>query len=272
LVVSRVLGAMLVILGMATTSTHSMAEDKDLTEASDFRVRVQAALRIGKAGGVSAKKDLETGLRDPHPAVRVACAVALGNMGDASSVAPLESAMKGESFASVKTAMQESVAKLNGRTATPTTNIENAKYVVQLGPIRNGAAKDRSDLDTMMRGTAKNKASGIKNAVVTDTTDSASLQRATERKIPVILVDGSLSSLTSKASPDGGMIVTAKVDLSIRKVPQQTLTATVSGNASASNDSKTTEKGLQELQNRAINGAVESAMSSIGSDIAKLAK
>lgn len=270
-IVSRVLGVALVVLAMTTTTSDSIADDHELTEATDFRVRVQAALRLGRQGGTSAKKDLEVGLRDSHPAVRVACAVALGNMGDAGSVGPLEAAIRNESVASVKTAMQESVAKLKGKSSAGAAPIaiENAKYVVQLGSIRNGAAKDRTDLDGMMKQIAKAKAASIKNAMIVETSDTSMVQKATERKIPVLLVDGTLTRLTQSTSRDGGVIVTAQVDLSIRRVPQQTLKGTVSGNASASADARA---ALQDLQNRAVNGAVESAMSSVGSEIAALAK
>lgn len=271
-IVSRVLGMTLVVLAMTTTTADSIADDHELTEATDFRVRVQAALRLGRQGGPQAKKELEQGLRDSHPAVRVACAVALGNMGDASSIGPIEAAIRSESFASVKTAMQESVAKLKGKAATPSVGIENAKYVVQLGNMRNSAAKDRTDLDGLMRQVAKAKALTIKNAVVVETSDTSTVLRATERKIPVLLVDGTLSRLSNTNARDGSVIVTAQVDLSIRRVPQQTLKGTVSGNASATADSRATQSGLQELQNRAVNGAVESAMSSVGSEIAALAK
>ena len=65
---------MLLALAALTTSGHSTAGDRDLAEASDFRVRVQAALRLGRVGGSSSRVDLEGGLRDAHPAVRVACA------------------------------------------------------------------------------------------------------------------------------------------------------------------------------------------------------
>jgi hypothetical protein len=266
-----VLGVALVVLAMTTTTSDSIADDHELTEATDFRVRVQAALRLGRQGGTSAKKDLEVGLRDSHPAVRVACAVALGNMGDSGSVGPLEAATRSESIASVKTAMQESIAKLRGKasaSAAPVA-IENAKYVVQLGSIRNGVAKDRTDLDGMMKQIAKAKAASIKNVMIVETSDTSMVQRATERKIPVLLVDGTLTRLTQSTSRDGGVIVTAQVDLSIRRVPQQTLKGTVSGNASASADARA---ALQDLQNRAVNGAVESAMSSVGSEIAALAK
>jgi hypothetical protein len=274
---------MLLVLAALTTTGHSTAGDRELTESSDFRVRVQAALRLGRAGGTSARADLEQGLRDAHPAVRVACAVALGTMGDASAIPALQQAMRTESFPSAKTSMKDTIDKLRaggaaaaaaaGNTAPvdPSAGVEKAKYVVQLGAMRNTTGQ-RADLDTVMRSAARAKAGSIKGAVILDNPDAAILRRAGERKIPVLLVDGSLTRLSQSTGRDGGLIVSAQVDLSIRRVPQQTLKGMVSGNASASDDARNTNKGLNELQNRAVNGAVESAMSSVGSEIAALAK
>ena len=270
---SRVLRVMLVAL-VLTTTWRGAAQDRELTEASDFRVRVQAALRLGRAGP-SARPDLERGLRDPHPAVRVACAVALGKIGDRAAVPALERAMKGESFASVKGAMKESVDKLKaggGASGEGSVSVERAKYVLQLGAMRNTSGVRPGDLDAVMREAARAKASSIKGAVILDGADPAVLRRASERHIPVLLVDGSLTKLTQTRARDGGVIVSARVDLSIRRVPQQTLKGTVSGNASASDDARTAVKGLADLQNRAVGGAVESAMSSVGAEIAVLAK
>jgi hypothetical protein len=274
--------AMVLVLAAVTTSGHSIASDRELTESSDFRVRVQAALRLGRSGGTSARSDLEVGLRDAHPAVRVACAVALGTIGDASAIPALQRAMRTESFPSAKTSMKDTIDKLraggaaaaaaaNSAPVDPSAGVEKAKYVVQLGAMRNITGQ-RADLDTVMRSAARAKAGSIKGAVVLDNPDAAILRRAGERKIPVLLVDGNLTRLSQSTGRDGGLIVSAQVDLSIRRVPQQTLKGMVSGNASASDDARNTNKGLNELQNRAVNGAVESAMSSVGSEIAALAK
>jgi hypothetical protein len=279
------MAAMVLVLAAVTTSGHSIASDRELTESSDFRVRVQAALRLGRTGGTSARADLEVGLRDAHPAVRVACAVALGTMGDASAIPALQQAMRTESFPSAKTSMKDTIDKLragggggaaaaagaNSAPVDPSAGVEKAKYVVQLGAMRNTTGQ-RADLDSIMRSAARAKAGSIKGAVVLDHPDAAILRRAGERKIPVLLVDGSLTRLSQSTGRDGGLIVSAQVDLSIRRVPQQTLKGMVSGNASASDDARNTNKGLNELQNRAVNGAVESAMSSVGSEIAALAK
>lgn len=267
---SRVLGVLVIVLA-TTAAGDSIASD--LTDAPDFRVRVQAALRIGRQGGAQARAELEKGLTDSHPAVRASCAVALGNMGDAGAVPAIERAMRAESSPAVKTAMKESVDKLRaaGSAANATGGIENAKYVVQLGAMRNNTGVRVGDLESAMQQAARNKARSIKGAVVIDTSDAGTLRRANERRIPVLLLDGTLTRLAQTTGRDGGVIVTAQVDLSVRKVPQQTLKGTVSGNASASDDARASGRAILELQNRAVGGAVESAVSSVGSEIAALA-
>jgi hypothetical protein len=260
------------------TATLGGAHDRELEESSDFRVRVQAALRLGRTGA-PARPDLEGGLKDSHPAVRVACAVALGTLGDPASLPAIERAQRGESFASVKTAMQEAIDKLKGASAAKSAgggsdagSLDRAKYVVQLGSMRNATNVRAADLDGLMRQAAKSKASSIKGAVVLDGNDEGALKKANEKRIPVLLLDGSLTRLTQSTARDGGVVVSAQFSLSIRKVPQQTLKATVSGNASASDDARAAGRGLAELQNRAVNGAVESAISSVGAEIAALSR
>lgn len=252
----------------------SIAQDKELAESTDFRVRVQAALRLGRAGGRQSRAELEKGLRDVHPAVRVACAVSLGNIGDKDSIPALEQAVRTESFASAKQSMKENIDKIRsgsgkaaGAPADPVTGVERAKYVVQLGTMRNNTGQ-RADLDTIMRETAKSKASTIKGAVILDAADETVLRRAGERKIPVLVVDGNLTKLSQTQGRDGGVTVSAQVDFSIRTAKQQ-LKGMVSGNAMASDNSM---RGLTELQNRAVNGAVESAMASVSSEIVALSK
>ena len=68
------------------------------------------------------------------------------------------------------------------------------------------------------------------------------------------------------------MVISAKVDMSIRKLPGQTLKGTVSGNASGSHGARVSEQGLADLQNRVVGGAVESAVGSMGNELASLSK
>jgi hypothetical protein len=263
----------LAVFAALTISSHSVALDRDLADAPDFRVRVQAALRLGR-GGASNRPDLEKGLKDPHPAVRVACAIGLGNIGDAGAIPALEAAIRVETFASAKQTMSEQVTKLKSAAGTnsPGSALDAAKYVVQLGQLRNASGVRAGDLDAVMRQAAKQKAGIIKGAVVLDGNDTALLQQANAKQIPVLQLDGNLTRLVQSRGSDGGVIVSASVDLTIRKVPQQILKGMVKGNASATGDSRTSKSSMQELENRAVGGAVESAMNSVGSDIATLAK
>jgi hypothetical protein len=272
-----VLRATLIVAAL-TLSGHSVAQDRELADSPDFRVRVQAALRLGRMG-VSSRADLENGLRDAHPAVRVACAASLGTIGDPAAIPALERAMKSESYATVKSAMKETIDKLrssaNVKSASPDTptSLAGARYVVQLGLMKNISGMRGDDLDGVMRQAARAKAGTIKGALVVDGSDPNVVKRATEKRIPVLQVDGNLTKLTQVVGSDGSTVISAKVDMSIRKLPGQTLKGTVSGNASGSNGSThTTDRGLQELQNRVVGGAVESAMGSMGAELAALSK
>jgi hypothetical protein len=229
---------------------------------------------LGRSGP-AARADLENGLRDAHPGVRVACAAGLGNIGDPASIPALERAAKSETYPTVKKAMKETLEKLEGmaKSASPPASLAGARYVVQLGAMKNLSGVRADDLDGVMRQAARAKAGTIKDAVVLDGADTNVVKKATEKRIPVLQVDGNLIKLSQTTGTDGATVVTAKVDMSIRKLPGQTLTGMVSGNASASNGTRvSSDQGMVDLQNRVVGGAVESAMRSMGAQIALLSK
>ena len=266
----------MIVAVLTTTTGNVVASDRELTESADFRVRVQAALRLARAG---ARADLEEGLKDSHPAVRIAAAGGLKDIGDAAAIPALERALRGENFAAAKTTMQEAIDKLKAggnvkAAGAGNTSLAGARYVVQLGAMKNVSGTRSSDLDGIMRTAARAKAGTIKGAVVIDGTDAAVVKKATEQKIPVLQIDGNLTKLTSVTGTDGATIISAKVDMSVRKMPGQTLRGTVSGNASGSAGSSrgTSDQGIRELQNRVVGGAVESAVGSMGGELANLAK
>src|SRR5262249_31659418 len=154
--------------------------------------------------------DLENGLRDAHPAVRVACAAGLGTIGDPASVPALERAMRSESSPTVKTAMKDTIDKLRSSGAVKdagspdaTAALGSARYVVQLGLMKNISGMRGDDLDGIMRQAARAKAGTIKGAVIVDGSDPAVVKKATERRIPVLQVDGNLTKLTQVVGTDG---------------------------------------------------------------------
>ena len=141
--------------------------------------------------------------------------------------------------------------------------------------MHNVSGTRADDLDAIMRSAARAKAGTIKNAVIIDGNDPTVIKKASASNIPVLQIDGNLTKLTSVTGTDGAMVISAKVDMSIRKMPQQTLKGTVSGNASGSagsGSSRPTDQGLRALQDCVVGGAVESAVNSMGNELAALSK
>lgn len=271
----RAVRAAVIIAALTTTAGNSVASDHELTESPDFRVRVSAALRLTKA---KQRVDLEDGLKDSHPAVRIAAASGLKDIGDAKAVPALEHALRRESFAAAKQTMEDAIKALksggNVQAAGSNASLSGAKYVVQLGAMKNVSGSRGADLDTIMRNAARSKAGTIKGAVIIDGNDAAMVKKATAHNIPVLQIDGNLTKLTQVKGTDGATVVSAKVDMSVRKLPGQTLKGTVSGNASGSAGSSrgTSDQGIRELQNRVVGGAVESAVGSMSNELAALSK
>src|SRR5262245_26455053 len=104
----RGLLALLSSMVVLAVAPASMADDRveaayrDLANGGDFRVRVAAALTLGKSGDPGARAALEKALEDPHPAVRASAAAALGAVGDGAAIAALRAASSKEGTASVK--------------------------------------------------------------------------------------------------------------------------------------------------------------------------
>jgi HEAT repeat protein len=94
------------------SSAQVAAAEQDLATSDDFRIRVGAALLLGKSKPPEARALLERALGDPHPAVRTAAAAALAALGDAAAIPALERRAAGEPSPGAKAEMTASAATL----------------------------------------------------------------------------------------------------------------------------------------------------------------
>jgi hypothetical protein len=247
---------------------HASAEDvyatakKDVIVAADFRVRVSAALLLGRSKDLTARGPLERGLGDPHPAVRSASAAALNALNDKDAVPALERQLLAESSESVKSQIRTSLEHLKG---TGTT-VVGASYVVQLGTMKNSTAVRGDALAQVLRKATREKASSIPKTVVADVGDAATVKAATDRKVPVLALDGTVLKLTQGMN---GQAVTyqAQVEFSLRRVSDQTLKGLLTGSATSMDSVRSmgNQARMAELQDQAVEAAVESALR--GADI-----
>ena len=252
---------------ICATASISPAQDantakRDLSSADDFRVRVEAALVLGKAKGADARGALEKALSDPHPAVRAASAAALRAQGDVAAIPALERHFASEGSGAVKSQIRTSIDSLRGGGGGGGggngSNVSAAvpKYVVQLGAMKNLTNVRGEQLSQVMRSAARQRAASIPGAVLNEGGQMPA------GHVPVVVLDGSLLRMSQQSQSNGNVAFSAQVEFSLRKVPEHTLKASLTGAATSigTATSLNTASRVNALQDQADNGAVESAM------------
>jgi hypothetical protein len=226
----------------------------DIEGADDFRLRMAAALALGRAKPSDARVLLEKALSDPHPAVRTAAAASLTTLHDPAAIPALERNLAGEGSASVKSQMRSSIDALRGGGAA---HAPTAKYLVQLGAMKNLTSVRGEQLGQVLRTAARERAASIPGAMLSDDAAAAKLAG-----VPTLVLDGSVLQL-SQSRANGNITFSAQVEFSVRKVPEHTLRATLTG-AATTLGTQVSLNGHQDkvsaLQDQAVDGAVQSAM------------
>lgn len=236
---------------------------RDLARSPDFRVRVSAAVTLGRARPPEAREALETALGDRHPAVRIAAANALAELGDPLALAALERRLASETSASVKAQMQSAIQQLQRGVTADQGGARrglgpNVHYVVRLGAMRNSTGVRGEEMRTVLHDATRSRARALKGAAVVPDGDSTLLSQASGRRLPIITLEGSLTQL-AESPISGGIQVQARVELLVRR--DQILKGTLTGGATTFGTSPTlSDLGRRRLQDDAVGGAVESAL------------
>lgn len=228
--------------------------ERDVSGASDFRIKVSAALTLGKLKQRSSLPVLVKALGDTQPSVRAAAAAALASFGDLSAVAPLESARDRETTPSVKAQMESSVAKLRSSATIPT------KFLITVGRLENKSGVSSSNVSSAFKSAVRSKISALPGVELLGESTDATVE-SKRRKLPTVTLDGNLLKLQkSAAGTDVGFA--AKVEFVIRKVPEHSLKGSVSGDARALANAGSVrgDKEMNQLQVDAVTAAVESAL------------
>jgi hypothetical protein len=256
------LGLLVLACGLLGRPSAAPAQDlstakHDITDGDDFRLRVRAALILGKSHDPAARPLLELALSDSHPAVRTAAAAALAAYGDPAAIPALRRHAD-DASSSVKAQIQTAIAKLEkGSEGT----WQNAKFVVQLGDMKNRTGVRGDQPSGVLRTATRAHAAALPGTIVTDGSDPQLLQEAANRHVPVMALDGSLQKLT-QGQHDTELRIVAQVEFSMRRMPEQSLKGTLSGAATSigSTSALANPTLVAQLENQAIDGAVESAL------------
>jgi hypothetical protein len=217
----------------------------------DFRVRVQAALQLGKSMSPDAFGPLVVALDDENASVRAAAVAALESLGDLRAIAPLKERRLDRNEA-VRKQIKSSLAELEAQAlATP-----KPKVLVKLGIMKNGTSVKSKRIESDLAQASRQKLNelpGVK--VLLEGDDGAG------RKTPVVMVTGSIEQL--KASREGTAIVySAKVEYILHTMPDQSIAAKVSGSASAqaSEQEANDQTKSAQLRKEVLEAAIASAL------------
>ena len=237
----------------------SVAQDEanakqELTQSDDFRVRVAAALFLGKTKSPTAFRTLTAALDDPHPAVRAAAAVALRTLGNADAVGPLTRALNHESAPATRSQMENAITSLK----TPAPAAQPAvKYAVKIGNMKNLTRVRGDALGAVMQRAAHTRAASIPGAVVVD--DDAAAART---GAPMLVLDGVVLKMAQEKKSGGTVNFKAQVEFSVSKMPEHALKVSLTGGATSvgTQSSLVNANRINALEDQAIDGAVESAL------------
>ena len=222
-----------------------------LKEGKDFRVRVQAALQLGKTMDPAALTPLVGALDDDNASVRAAAVAALESLGDMRAIPPLKEHRLDRSEA-VRKQIKSSLAELEAQGL----DAPKPKVLVKLGIMKNGSGVKSKRIESDLAFASRQKLGelpGVKVLVEGD--DGAG------RKTPVVMVTGSVEQL--KASREGSAIIyTAKVEYVLHTMPEQSIAAKVSGSASAQASEQDANDQVKSAQLRkdVLEAAIASAL------------
>jgi hypothetical protein len=229
-----------------------------LSQGADFRVRVQAALELGKTRGEEARRALEGGLDDENAAVRAAAAAGLKVKRDPASIDALLR-HENDVSAPVRAQIENSVAALelaNG-VAPAEKSDDKPELVVQIGKIGSGSSSTTGAVMDDIARTSRKKLRELPGVAVQD----EGRDSPARRKLPVVMVTGRVKQL--EQSREGSSVVyLASIEFVLHKMPGQTIKGVVSGSARASGsaDDMSNATAMADLRRSALEAAIDSAV------------
>lgn len=239
---------------LATPALAKPALDEligQLRDGKDFRVRVQAALQLGKSMDPAALSPLLGALDDENASVRAAAVAALETLGDPRAIAPLRERRLDRSEA-VRKQIKATLAELEAQAqGTP-----RPKVLVKLGMMKNGSGVKSKRIESDMALASRQKLNELPGVKVLGEGEDG-----VGRQTPVVMVTGSVEQL--KAAREGSAIVyTAKVEYVLHTMPDQSIAAKVSGSASAqaSEQEASDQTRSAQLRKDVLEAAIASAL------------
>lgn len=255
----RLSTAFAVSLVLATTAAGSSAGSNvdvlidKLSSGADFRVRLQAALELGKTKDIKARLPLENALDDNNAAVRAAAAAALRVLGDDRSIVALTKHQKDQS-AAVRTQIESTINAL--KEAAANAKARKPQVLVQIGKIRNGTKVRTKSVEADMARASREKLQHLPGVAVLEEGSATK-----DKKLAFVMLTGNVKNLEQTRQGDA-IVYSASVEFVLHKMPGQTIKGVLSGSAKAEGSAAQAadQEAMDDLRRMALEAAIESAI------------
>lgn len=216
--------------------------------SDDFRLRVRAALELGKLKLPTARGPLEAALNDDKAAVRAAAAAALKSLGNRKSLPALQRASNDSSEA-VRSQVAAAIRSMDATTGVA--------YVVGLGDVESDPTVDDRRAGKYLRKAARRRLGRLPQVKLKSGGDSTG-------GLPELLLDARISRVNVKRSGPS-LAVSAKVDFVLSRMPGREIKGRLTGAATVHGDaaSENNPKDLKRLQMEAVEAAADSALENV---------
>ncbi len=234
---------------------------QQLNEGDDFRMRVQAALSLGKSGDGQALEPLYRGLNDKSVAVRVASAAALKTLGDPAALPELMR-RQNDTSPEVRRQVNGAIAALRAQQRHDQERRRDARILVKLGKVRNGSKVTSEEAELTVKQASRDQLDQLPGVALLSASEDAE-KASKNHKLPVVLMTGSIRELNA-AKEGSELVYSAQVEYVVHRMPEQAIVAKVSGRASARASAvEVRDRQRREaLREEVLDAAVASAMRS----------
>lgn len=203
--------------------------------SSNYKVRVQAALVLGKLGDAKAVQPLIKALGDENRTVRGIAASALGQLGDQAALDPLRDLMRRESDSFVKGQAEKAVAALAAGPAAK----KGAKVYVNFGGFVGGVKSAGPEASKILHDALSRELGKL--PIVTLTLSPADQHNFGKSGMSGFYIDGNITKLDESGS-GGGSETSCDIKVMVARWPQKSIIMWTNAGASVQSGSRPRDK------------------------------
>jgi hypothetical protein len=247
--------------GPAAAAPSAKVEEicRTLTDDSNYKVRVQAALVLGKLGDAAAVACLTRALGDQNKTVRAMSAQALGQLGDGAAVDSLRALSKRDPDPFVRSQTEKAMALLSG----PPGGGKRAKMYLNFGPFTGGVKGASADAIKIVHDTLQAELGKL--SIVTLTPVTAAGVDAGKSGATAFWIDGNVTRLDDVAA-GGASETSCGVKVMVARWPSKSIISWTSAEASV-------QSGLRPRdRDNARRECLEATAAQLAEDLAKFFK